>query len=83
VKKCNLCGLLGARPIVYENSPDWYLCPKCEESFRIIRTYIQNKILSLHKFEYAYINFYFLLIDFAILRSNPIAISSNTRCVPP
>jgi len=71
VKKCNLCGLLGARPIVYENSPDWYLCPKCEESFRIIRTYIQNKILSLHKFEYAYTNVCMLTRQTEIKASTP------------
>ena len=61
---CELCGdpethLYSLFPETYfqrKDSPHWFLCKKCQRNFKILRTYIENKIFFLHKADYAYIN---------------------------
>jgi len=67
---CQLCGnpnadLYSLLPESYfkkRKSPHWFLCKECQHKFSVLVRYVGNKILYLHKADYANINLCAMII---------------------
>lgn len=67
---CQICGnpntdlysLLPESHFKKRDSPHWFLCKQCQHKFSVLIRYIENKILYLHRADYANINICAIII---------------------